>query len=200
MRRLSPCVSVLLCLLVPTLASAQIIETVGERALGMGGAFVAVADDSSATWWNPAALATGPFLDLSLGWARTDVRHGGAPVARGRVTAVSLSTPPLGVSYYRFSYHGHTASRAYRNDCGGPRRWTGRSRPVAAAARHGRDPSDLRLHGGSRRDHAQVPARARRTHDRRGPVDAAGAAGSRRRRHRGGGRSGSSTRTSACWR
>ena len=102
MRRLSSCVSVLLCLLGPTLASAQIIETVGERALGMGGAFVAVADDSSATWWNPAALATGPFLDLSLGWARTDVRHDGAPVGRGRVTAVSLSTPPLGVSYYRF--------------------------------------------------------------------------------------------------
>jgi len=69
MRRLSSCVSVLLCLLGPTLASAQIIETVGERALGMGGAFVAVADDSSGTWWNPAALATGPFVDLSAAWA-----------------------------------------------------------------------------------------------------------------------------------
>ncbi len=29
----------------------------GARALGMGGAFVAVADDSSATYWNPAGLA-----------------------------------------------------------------------------------------------------------------------------------------------
>jgi hypothetical protein len=53
-------------------AAAQTIETVGERALGMGGAFVAVADDSSGTWWNPAALATGPFVDLSAGWARTE--------------------------------------------------------------------------------------------------------------------------------
>ena len=35
-------------------ASAQIVESVGHRALGMGGAFVAVADDSTATWWNPA--------------------------------------------------------------------------------------------------------------------------------------------------
>ena len=103
MRRLSRCVSVLLCLLGPAVASAQTIETVGERALGMGGAFVAVADDTSATWWNPAGLATGPFVDLSIGWASTDLRAVSTPVARGRIAAVSLSTPPLGVSYYRFS-------------------------------------------------------------------------------------------------
>jgi len=29
---------------------------VGARALGMGGAFVAVADDASACYWNPAGL------------------------------------------------------------------------------------------------------------------------------------------------
>ena len=103
MKRLSCCVSVLLCLLGPTLASAQTIETVGERALGMGGAFVAVADDSTATWWNPAALATGPFRRFQprVGAhrrARTAARRSRA----SRVTAVSLSTPPLGVSYYRF--------------------------------------------------------------------------------------------------
>ena len=95
--------TVLLCLFVPAMAAAQTIETVGERALGMGGAFVAVADDSSGTWWNPAALATGPFVDLSAAWARTEQRHGGTPVARGTVTAMALSTPPLGLSYYRFS-------------------------------------------------------------------------------------------------
>ncbi len=43
-------------------ASAQIYETVGIRAQGMAGAFVAVADDSTATWWNPAGLATGALL------------------------------------------------------------------------------------------------------------------------------------------
>jgi len=102
MKRLSPCVTVLLCLLAAIPAGAQAIETVGERALGMGGAFVAVADDSSATWWNPAGQAAGPFLDLSATWARTDWRLGGEPVAQGRVTGMSLSTPPLGVSYYRF--------------------------------------------------------------------------------------------------
>ena len=32
--------------------------------LGMGGAFVAVADDGSAIYWNPAGLATGPYFEL----------------------------------------------------------------------------------------------------------------------------------------
>ena len=70
--------------------------------MGMGGAFVAVADDSTGTWWNPAALAAGPF------WTRRwdgrapnfvmTASRAGAPTP----VAVSLSTPPFGVSYYRF--------------------------------------------------------------------------------------------------
>ena len=81
-------------------ASAQSFEAVGERALGMGGAFVAVANDNSATWWNPAGLATGPFLDMSLGRAAagTDTQY---PASRGSSWWFSLATPPLGVSYYR---------------------------------------------------------------------------------------------------
>jgi hypothetical protein len=104
MRRLSLCVSVLWlwCALGTASAGAQTIETVGERAMGMGGAFVAVADDSSATWWNPAALAAGPFLDVAAGWSRTEFREGGEPRGRTTPVAVSLSTPPVGVSYYRF--------------------------------------------------------------------------------------------------
>jgi hypothetical protein len=81
-------------------AAAQSFESVGVRALGMGGAFVAVANDSSATWWNPAGLATGPFLDLAVarGSGTTDA---GLPASRTGVWSWSLSTPPLGVSYYR---------------------------------------------------------------------------------------------------
>lgn len=81
-------------------ASAQTVETVGSRALGMGGAFVAVANDSSATWWNPAGLAAGPFLDLALGHAVTEMA-GDLPVWRGAGTWFALGTPPFGFSYYR---------------------------------------------------------------------------------------------------
>jgi hypothetical protein len=91
------------CALVwPAVTGAQTIETVGERALGMGGAFVAVADDSTATWWNPGALAAGPFIDVAAGWSRSEFRGDGVPQGRTRLTAISLSTPPFGVSYYRF--------------------------------------------------------------------------------------------------
>ena len=81
-------------------AVAQPFEAVGVRALGMGGAFVAVANDSSATWWNPAGLATGPFLDLAL--ARVSAESSDTlPASRTGLWSFSLTTPPLGVSYYR---------------------------------------------------------------------------------------------------
>lgn len=39
---------------------------VGSRALGMGGAFVGIADDASAAYWNPAGLTFLPAQDLQL--------------------------------------------------------------------------------------------------------------------------------------
>src|SRR5687768_9982445 len=101
MRRVFPCASVVLWALAwPSAAGAQAIETVGERAMGMGGAFVAVADDSSATWWNPAGLAAGPFLDISLVRSITAVETG-PPARRDRGSGLSIGTPPFGFSYYR---------------------------------------------------------------------------------------------------
>jgi hypothetical protein len=47
-------------------ASAQVFESVGTRALGMGGAFVAVADDATGVYWNPAGLAKGPVADGTI--------------------------------------------------------------------------------------------------------------------------------------
>lgn len=93
---LSACV-----LALPVPAAAQVVEAVGGRALGMGGAFVAVASDSSATWWNPAGLPAGPFFDMALGRTvlETDAQ---LPATRHRVSSFALGTPPLGLSYYRF--------------------------------------------------------------------------------------------------
>ena len=67
----------------------------------MGGAFVAVADDSTATWWNPAGLAAGPFFDVSpVGAGATDI-DGSLPARRERSGWFALATPPFGFSYYR---------------------------------------------------------------------------------------------------
>ena len=92
----------LVALYLPTTSAAfaQVLETVGSRALGMGGAFVAVASDSSATWWNPAGLAAGPFLDLAVARGMTE-RVGELPARRDTASGFSLGTPPVGFSYYR---------------------------------------------------------------------------------------------------
>ena len=78
-------------------AWGQAVESVGARALGMGGAFVAVANDSSATWWNPAGLATGPFIDVSVGAAFA----GADPSPGQQAWGVAVGYPALGASYYR---------------------------------------------------------------------------------------------------
>jgi len=74
----------------PATAFAQRFDDVGVRAQGMGGAFVAVADDASATWWNPAGLAHAlTVVDLST----SVLKDGGRSIA--------LGFPSLGLSYYR---------------------------------------------------------------------------------------------------
>jgi hypothetical protein len=92
----------LLIIITATDTSAQIVEGVGNRALGMGGAFVAVADDSTATWWNPAGLATGPYSDISVGRSIVDLEKTETSSARrDRVSWFSATAPVVGFSYYR---------------------------------------------------------------------------------------------------
>jgi hypothetical protein len=79
-------------------AAAQNIETVGAQALGMGGAFVAVASDGTASWWNPGGLAAGPFFDSSIGRGSEEP----SPGSRANTTWFAIGTPPLGFSNYRF--------------------------------------------------------------------------------------------------
>ena len=61
----------------------------------MAGAFVAVADDATATWWNPAGLASGAFFSGI-------VERGAASAPSDDATlGVSFVVPSLGLSYYR---------------------------------------------------------------------------------------------------
>jgi len=67
----------------------------------MGGAFVAVASDSTATWWNPAGLAAGPFVDIGWGFDRLGLTKQ-TTAWRHRTSWFAAVTPPLGLSYYKY--------------------------------------------------------------------------------------------------
>ena len=83
---------------------AQEFERVGVRALGMAGAFVAVADDATATFWNPAGL-TGVLSSAVLEVQHIDTRRGLDPTlqegTKDYTTFVSLASQTVGLSYYR---------------------------------------------------------------------------------------------------
>ena len=102
---MSRALAVLLLITLPAVsATAQTFETAGARALGMGGAFVGVADDITAIWWNPAGLATGGFFGLSVEHHRFEQeRRGfGAPAPGERSSFfLGAGSLPLGLSYVR---------------------------------------------------------------------------------------------------
>jgi hypothetical protein len=76
-------------------AEAQPADLIGIRAQGMAGAFTAVADDSTATWWNPAGMAGGPFLTSAIEYGRPKTP------ADSKIEGISMTFPALGLSYYR---------------------------------------------------------------------------------------------------
>jgi hypothetical protein len=95
-----------LCLYAAPAAAQVVFESVGERALGMAGAFVAVADDATAVHWNPAGLASGGPAGAAIGWHRlqigdSDTDPVGGPLRRSS-SFTSLGSWPLGVSYGTF--------------------------------------------------------------------------------------------------
>jgi len=91
-------------LLWPAPVQAQPSDLVGARALGMGGAFTAVADDSTATWWNPAGLASGAYFSGMLEYAHPEGGEGDG------LRGISVAFPALGLSYYRFPRSSSTGS------------------------------------------------------------------------------------------
>ena len=95
---------VMLLVAVSAPVHAQVFEMVGVRALGMGGAFVAVADDATANYWNPAGL-TNVLSSGVLETQRIETRFGLDPTlregTRDHTTFASLAGPTVGLSYYR---------------------------------------------------------------------------------------------------
>ncbi|HTV00635.1 MAG TPA: conjugal transfer protein TraF [Luteitalea sp.] len=101
-------------LAVPVATAAQGFEAVGIRALGMGGAFVAVADDATATYWNPAGLVTGSVVTMVAESGRGLYEAAPVPVGpavppgttaslRQGGTLVAMGTWPVGLTVYRLA-------------------------------------------------------------------------------------------------
>ena len=92
----------------------------------MGGAFVAVADDPSATHWNPAGLILGQPAGMTIGFHRFQIGNPDAPPlpgpSRRSSSLTSLGTWPIGVSYGRFrtfklvaGANGETVATSFEN-------------------------------------------------------------------------------------
>jgi hypothetical protein len=93
----------LTCLVAAPVRAQQVFESVGSRALGMGGAFVAVADDGSAAFWNPAGLALSPRGSVTAEWVRFQTGSRDQPPAPGP-TDRTASFASFGSSNFSLSY------------------------------------------------------------------------------------------------
>lgn len=87
---------------------AQPYESIGIRAQGMAGAFVAIADDATATWWNPGGLGNGAYFNGVVEYALLEQpREPPSPVShpsaawQARTRGIALAFPAGGLSYYR---------------------------------------------------------------------------------------------------
>lgn len=80
-------------------ASSFLKMGAGARAIALGGAFVAVADDASASYWNPAGLAQlhGPVVSLANRSPALDVDYANMVFAS---PVWNLGTLGLNVTYY----------------------------------------------------------------------------------------------------
>ena len=103
-----PFVSLVSLLFLAAPLAAQTTDMVGVRASGMGGAFTAVADDATASWWNPAGMAGGAYFNALLESGSrqeppADRTASGDPqrASRADTRSFAVAFPALGLSYYR---------------------------------------------------------------------------------------------------
>jgi hypothetical protein len=99
--------SVVFLLVGITAAHAQ--PPLGARASGMAGAFVGVADDASAVYWNPAGIATGTILSAIVTFGQDEVIPDfpqSTPAQRHRAWMAGFSLPPVGLAYYQLAAFG----------------------------------------------------------------------------------------------
>ncbi len=102
----------LLLVSLPTLAQAQFIEDalrlspapslVGTRSAGMGNAFIGVADDATALYWNPAGLGQLRLSDFTIGFssitASTDAALLSAPFSTDN-SAMMITNAQLAIPF-----------------------------------------------------------------------------------------------------
>jgi hypothetical protein len=70
----------------------------GTKAAAMGGAFTAVANDTTAFYWNPAGYAFGPVFDASVQWGDSEMDRGDGATFGDGAYGFSLGLTFLGVA------------------------------------------------------------------------------------------------------
>ena len=92
----------------PLAAQVPVESAGGTRALGMGGAFTAVADDATAAWWNPAGLVDSARRCGARRRYRGRRRRRRPPLDgrgawRAQPFSIAVAFPMLGVSFNRLT-------------------------------------------------------------------------------------------------
>lgn len=83
----------------------------GTRAAGMAGAFVAVADDATAVYWNPAGTAAGSIVSAVIDYGRSEPARPTQIIETQQDTSafVGVSATAIGLAYYRLPTYGTAA-------------------------------------------------------------------------------------------
>ncbi len=96
---------------------------VGARALGMGGGFVAMADDASAAYWNPAGLASLPRAEMMFMHAEQFGSLANHDYIQFTQPLSGAHRSSVGIGLIRFSVDDIKVTRDAYNDENGNGRW-----------------------------------------------------------------------------